>query len=495
MPRVKSFTITSLAVALLFPGAPLNGCASTVGQAVATPGSPATKGMQLGDGASDRVLLIGVGRYRLSRIDLPGIDTDVALMRETALRLGFPEENIVELRDEEATRAGVEATVRRHLGAAGEKGRVLLYFSGHGMGVRDTSGDEDDDQDEALVLYDYDGRGGGLLIDDDLASMLNGVEAQQVLLFVDACHSGSVYKSLGNAFGAGIEGMVKGIGSGSSRGFVPVAVQGPGEGGGDGDDIGRLVAYTAAKDDQQAIATKRGSVFTLGVHGAIRDAAAARAGRIGYEDLQKRISSWIKSRNVDFEPSLYKATDAPPDGISVPALTSGAHGPGWNNLLRLAGKGKKLVMKASKPVYALGDLLEMEIEIPEDGYLNVVSVDQTDKTVTLFPNAFHPDNRVAAGTFHLPSDMGFRLKARPPAGQTLVVAFWTRHRVNLHETSLGPRNEKGGLIAPLGNETVVPKGWVAEAEPMAQPPSPPAGSSEPPAQVNARAEALELTIR
>ena len=40
-------------------------------------------------GAADRALIVGVGKFADSRMDLPGIDLDVRLMQEVAERLGF----------------------------------------------------------------------------------------------------------------------------------------------------------------------------------------------------------------------------------------------------------------------------------------------------------------------------------------------------------------------------------------------------------------------
>ena len=55
-------------------------------------------------GAADRALIVGVGKYADSSMDLPGIDLDVRLMQEVAERLGFTE--IRTLTDADATYQG-----------------------------------------------------------------------------------------------------------------------------------------------------------------------------------------------------------------------------------------------------------------------------------------------------------------------------------------------------------------------------------------------------
>uniref|UniRef100_A0A0G4IAB1 Peptidase C14 caspase domain-containing protein n=1 Tax=Chromera velia CCMP2878 TaxID=1169474 RepID=A0A0G4IAB1_9ALVE len=65
----------------------------------------------------------------------------------------------------------------------------VFHFSGHGTGVDDEDGDEEDGQDEALCLMDE-----GLLTDDELAALLVEAIPQDtlVLLLVDACASGTI---------------------------------------------------------------------------------------------------------------------------------------------------------------------------------------------------------------------------------------------------------------------------------------------------------------
>ncbi|KAK8834639.1 hypothetical protein M9Y10_010728 [Tritrichomonas musculus] len=67
---------------------------------------------------------------------------------------------------------------------------LVVYYTGHGASVKDTSGDEDDGYDEALVFDD------DFIVDDELANVLANSEKKstsKVLLLNDCCHSGSIY--------------------------------------------------------------------------------------------------------------------------------------------------------------------------------------------------------------------------------------------------------------------------------------------------------------
>jgi len=67
---------------------------------------------------------------------------------------------------------------------------LVVYYTGHGMQVKDTSGDEPDALDEAMCLYD------GGLTDDCISNMLRRVpEGVRVLMITDCCHSQTLARS------------------------------------------------------------------------------------------------------------------------------------------------------------------------------------------------------------------------------------------------------------------------------------------------------------
>ena len=89
------------------------------------------------------------------------------------------------------TRKAALAGLRKAAAALKKGDLFLLTYSGHGGQVPDTSGDEDDKQDETWCLYD------GQLIDDELYFELSRFAAGvRVLVLSDSCHSGSVTRDL-----------------------------------------------------------------------------------------------------------------------------------------------------------------------------------------------------------------------------------------------------------------------------------------------------------
>jgi hypothetical protein len=88
-----------------------------------------------------------------------------------------------------ATRDNVLAAIRGAAKALKSGDLFFLSYSGHGGQVPDTTGEEDDKQDETWCLYD------SQLIDDELYFELSRFAAGvRVLVLSDSCHSGSVVR-------------------------------------------------------------------------------------------------------------------------------------------------------------------------------------------------------------------------------------------------------------------------------------------------------------
>lgn len=142
-----------------------------------------------------RALLIAIDEYEAVS-DLNGAGNDVELMRSVLIgKFDFPEENVMILRDESATRDGILSTIRSHLIEPTETGDiVLLHYSGHGSRMPDVSGDEIDGFDETLVPHDARTRGVFDISDDELNALLEeiGEKTDNVTVVFDSCNSGSV---------------------------------------------------------------------------------------------------------------------------------------------------------------------------------------------------------------------------------------------------------------------------------------------------------------
>jgi metacaspase-1 len=105
------------------------------------------------------------------------------------------------MEDKAATKDGILNGIQKYLIDKAAPGDICVFhFSGHGEQVYDNNGDEDDGYDEALVPYDapmeYQPGIEKHLRDDDFGLKLQNLrlklgEAGELIVIVDACHSGS----------------------------------------------------------------------------------------------------------------------------------------------------------------------------------------------------------------------------------------------------------------------------------------------------------------
>lgn len=163
--------------------------------------------------AADRALLIGIGTYENlpPQLFLHGPKNDLVAM-ETLLSgtMGFDHSAIRVLKDDQATRSAILSSIDEWLVAGTEPGdRAYLYYSGHGLQVTDHDGDEDDGMDEALAPFDLVAGSkdwDGAVTDDELDAILDRLKGRAVTLVIDACHSGTISRSLSGDVSAGIDG-------------------------------------------------------------------------------------------------------------------------------------------------------------------------------------------------------------------------------------------------------------------------------------------------
>ena len=120
---------------------------------------------------------------------LNACEADAEDMRDIAVSRGF--EPTIML-TKKASRKSVTSFLEQSAKDLKDGDILLITYSGHGGQVRDTGGDEDDQQDETWCLFD------GQLLDDELYVLWSRF-APGVRIFVlsDSCHSGTMLK---NAF-------------------------------------------------------------------------------------------------------------------------------------------------------------------------------------------------------------------------------------------------------------------------------------------------------
>lgn len=402
--------------------------------------------------AADQALLIGVGDYQSLEPPLPGIPLDIMTMRETAYLLGF--DKITELQGKQATLAAIRQALKQFATQVGPNDRVLIYFSGHGSSVPDQNSDEEDKQDEAWLTYDTqlrDDENGQyletLLLDDEVEDLLKQIPSKNILVALDACHSGTATKGL-SLNPSGVLGeadrqpkVFKYKGMWDQKGASPKGTATVND---------KVATFSAAADDEESVATSKGSIFTLGLGHAVKSLAVAGRNSVTLGELRDSVSQYIKASSYNsFHPQVSSANKIIQIRPIKPATTPDNHlaTSQWQAISALAKQLPPLKVKANKQKHVINkDSLELDMNLPFDGYLNIVSIDSADKTTILFPNEAYRENQVKAGDFHFPSEeMTFDLPAIDQPGAALTVVFLTRKPLDSYVNGTGFLDTKGGV--------------------------------------------------
>ncbi len=448
--------------------------------------------------AQDRALLIGVGKYKNNIKDLPGVSIDIETMKDSAKILGFEEKNIKLLLNEQATLENVRKTIKVWLiDGTSVNDKVLIYFSGHGSRVPDINNDEEDGADEVLVLYDslvikknHKKTLENVLLDDEFSSYLQQIKSHDLMLLVDACNSGTVYrgfsltgnKASGKFFSYSGMPQSKSIDAmdtlsnffsstnqknkpkkntqltnklpvnqrnanafQKSKQLNQSVIQNP---------AGfRFVAITAAGDDELALTTKQGSIFTQGLHFYLKQAAINHQ-QLTPQQLIDKVSLYIEEKvqkynlGAVYQPQLAGNFELANKAINF--IDSPQARVNWNRLESLNVSTKKLIITASKEQLRLGESLSLNINIPHEGYLNVITVGPDDEVFVLYPNPWEPKNYRKQGKLKLPTKkMDFEIKLTKPLGKNLMLAVLTKDPINLYLQSTEGRDRFGRMFSSL----------------------------------------------
>jgi metacaspase-1 len=176
-------------------------------------------------------LLIAIGDYpeegkwtKISSVN------DTSLILDALRRQKFDEENISMIIDELATKTGILDAFEDLSSRVDTNDIVFIHFSGHGQQIEDDNADEFDGYDEALIPYDaflfyeegvYEGE--NHFRDDELGKILSDLqyklgEKGNILVVLDACHSGTGTRGLTKARGSGAKFKSKNFsGKGSGK--------------------------------------------------------------------------------------------------------------------------------------------------------------------------------------------------------------------------------------------------------------------------------------
>ena len=135
--------------------------------------------------------------------NLRGAVNDVEAMQKVLKKYGFTDENILVLKNGDATRDGILTAIRRHLIEPATPGDVHVFFyAGHGSQVVNSQSSELDKKDETIVPVDAQkGEAVGEsrdIRDKELRRLFNDIIDKGAVLtvFFDSCYSGSIARGL-----------------------------------------------------------------------------------------------------------------------------------------------------------------------------------------------------------------------------------------------------------------------------------------------------------
>src|SRR5262245_30243391 len=124
---------------------------------------PAEPGGQPGPGTSSTrpaklAVLVGINDYKYPNqiSSLAGSLNDVEdMLQVLTTKFEFPRENILVLKNAQATHAGIIDAIRNQLIAKAKPGDIVVFhYSGHGSQMKDVSGKKISGLDETIVPYD-----------------------------------------------------------------------------------------------------------------------------------------------------------------------------------------------------------------------------------------------------------------------------------------------------------------------------------------------------
>lgn len=127
-----------------------------------------------------------------------------------------------------------------------------------------------------------------------------------------------------------------------------------------------------------------------------------------------------------------RAQEADDRGVGVRRTTSGAaegSTPAWaaearQRLINQRSKMKvQLRTRSGKRAFRAGDVVRYEVTTDTAGYLYLIVFSEQKVATCVFPNAIDPQNRVSAGTLHLPRNNSYTFPIGEPFGKDLTVAI------------------------------------------------------------------------
>ncbi len=406
---------------------------------------------------SRHALLIGIGQYADPGIPrLAGVVHDMDSAQRMAGAMAIPRENVVQLRDGDATGARIREAIQALSRRVRDGDRVFVYYSGHGTRWLDTTLARAQCT-EGLVAGD-----GEVLPNRQVAELLSPLarKTDKLFVFYDACFSGGVaeapFKSpapqrtltaLTPKFTAVGASMVCATPSNFRTRSLALVMQ---ESGGLPENVVHVaasrpdeVSFDSASTGGLATAAWRdcflGDARDLDQSGAV---TVAEVTRCAQEKVDKSLANinmagvlgqtMTVGGNRSFVPAWIASTfaasaaesEARP-GTHVQATTSPAGILG--EIHRQRDANRAVDVRLARPVLRINrDALEMTIRSNRDGYV-YIAIAGSDRTslYLLYPNERDRENRLVAGeTLVLPRS-NWEVVASGPAGRDTLLVMVT----------------------------------------------------------------------
>lgn len=162
-------------------------------------------------------LVIGISKYEHIPCLPENVANDARRFTEivTDGNCGYPIKNVCRLVNGEATAKAIRAQLRLIAKSAARDETILVFFSGHGGRISSGGAEK-----VYLLPADYDPKdpSGTALESSELISLLNEIQSNRVVIFIDACHSGGAGVIKDAAFAKGLtDANLKELSAGSGR--------------------------------------------------------------------------------------------------------------------------------------------------------------------------------------------------------------------------------------------------------------------------------------
>jgi len=432
-----------------------------------------SKGLSVGTTTSKDVksgkrlaLIVGIGNYAPGdKNDLDGIEKDTSKMRKLFESWGF---QVQTLYDSQAMK--IIDYLEDYAKRLNKNDIFAFYYSGHGSHKPDDNGDETDGQDETLVLSD--GNVNKHLVDDTLYAEFNKIKAKKII-FLDSCHSGTAFRSIGSKVKA------KSISPDDVTGTIesPIKMRGLSIGSrANSKDIltgSDYIVFSAARDNEESLATPTGSLFTNAIYQTFTKNKYTNEPLKDIDNLLiKDVVTYAKQTNstphhpeISFSNSSIKSKSLNEflDTTSNNQITQIQKTAQQNTVsnkksslektfdsMIANNQVKKMSLDYQKSIYNTGESVQFTIDTKGDrGYLTIFYVDGSDVTI-LYPNPYI-DNHTISGRYRFPDDLSngkFTLEAYKSCNnckeeRTVIYTLLSSQPV----TDINRIKAKGGLLS------------------------------------------------